>query len=75
MLSLFLPEAGTGCTQLSKLSTPVQMDMDRDSVGPEASMADLGGGGVSKIVEAGTEPRELVAHGERTSPRFQPGLV
>lgn len=39
---VLLPEAGTGCTQLSKLPTPVQMDSD--SVGLGASMADLGGG-------------------------------
>lgn len=70
---VLLPEAGTGCTQLSKLPTPVQMDSD--SVGLGASMADLAGGGVPKIAEAGTEPREWVAHGEGTSPRLQLGLA
>lgn len=38
---VLLPETGTGCTQLSKLLTPMQMD--RDSVGPETSMTGKAG--------------------------------
>lgn len=71
---VLLPEAGTGCTQLSKVLTPMQMD--RESVGPETSMADWQGrGGLSKKVEEGTKPGECAVHLKGTSAKFQTGLV